>query len=65
MIAVGGCRPPLPLQSEADLQRYLPVGNPSVFDVTARFRDFEPSHITHGFLRSGERVLYGIFDSLW
>ena len=55
----------LPFQSEADLQRHLPVGNASVFDVTAHFRNFEPAHIAHCFLRSGERVFYGVFDSLW
>src|SRR5437588_5886203 len=52
------------LQGKADFQRHLPVGDISLFEITARFSDLEPAHVAHRLAGTRQRILDRIFDSI-
>jgi hypothetical protein len=60
-LTTGGIRSGRFFHREADLERYLKVANLAPFNVTASFRDFEPSQIPDGLVRP----LDGRFDSVF
>jgi len=52
------------LERESDLERYLPVTNLAVLQLSAGFDYLKPTHVANGLFSASQGIFYRLFKSV-